>query len=268
MLAAIRRAVRGQGTLSVEVTADVIDELSSSMERLERQAAELNDLDRVKNEMIETIQGWALTIVQRWEQLDRSHVETMGQGIQSTTARLHRLVRRLAASARLVPAQLEIATRPVHVSQILDPVRREYADRADLLDVQPGGVTALVWADPTLAATALGVVIENALAFDPSGPIGIKVSAEDDAVGFSVLDRGPGLSPALKRRVFEPFTQGESGTTRTNEGFGMGLYLASRIMEAHRGTIEVRDREGGGSVFTLCFPALPGRELASGARES
>src|SRR5439155_5522893 len=89
--------------------------------------------------------------------------------------------------------------------------------------------------------------------------------ATPESVRFTVLDRGPGVDPELAERIFEPFVQVDQGTTRTHQGLGVGLHLACRIMQAHRGSVEVRPRPGGGSAFTLSFPALPGSEVRAEA---
>lgn len=64
-----------------------------------------------------------------------------------------------------------------------------------------------------------------------------------------VRDRGPGLAPEVRARLFEPFV-----TTKRN-GTGIGLAIARRIAEAHGGRIEASAREGGGTVFRLTLPA-------------
>ena len=50
------------------------------------------------------------------------------------------------------------------------------------------------------------------------------------------------------------FTQVGSPTVRSHEGLGVGLFLARRIMQAHGGRLDVRDRDGGGTTFVLGYP--------------
>jgi two-component system sensor kinase FixL len=63
-----------------------------------------------------------------------------------------------------------------------------------------------------------------------------------------VADRGPGLAPEVRERLFEPFVT----TKRT--GTGLGLAIARRVVEAHGGEIEAEARPGGGTVFRVLLP--------------
>jgi len=63
-----------------------------------------------------------------------------------------------------------------------------------------------------------------------------------------VCDTGPGITPAVLERVFEPFVTTKSG------GTGLGLAIVRRIVEDHRGRIDVGAHEGGGTCFVLSLP--------------
>jgi PAS domain S-box-containing protein len=79
----------------------------------------------------------------------------------------------------------------------------------------------------------------------------IEVSGENDEKGFVVVrveDNGEGIDPIASERIFEAFF-----STR-QDGTGMGLAISRSIIEAHRGTLSARPREGGGAVFELSIP--------------
>ena len=63
-----------------------------------------------------------------------------------------------------------------------------------------------------------------------------------------MLDRGPGLAPEMREKLFDTFY---SGTAR---GTGLGLAIVKRVADAHGGRVEVREREGGGSEFAFVIP--------------
>jgi two-component system sensor kinase FixL len=63
-----------------------------------------------------------------------------------------------------------------------------------------------------------------------------------------VADRGPGVPPEVRGRIFEPFVT----TKRT--GTGLGLSIARRVVEAHGGSLAVADRPGGGALFRVTLP--------------
>ncbi len=80
------------------------------------------------------------------------------------------------------------------------------------------------------------------------GKIGIGIAMADDMVEIAISDNGQGL-PEARDRIFEPYV-----TTRKS-GSGLGLAIVSKIIEEHRGTLSVADRQAGrGAVMTMAFP--------------
>ena len=268
ILGTIRRSMQGQGSLSPEVTGDVIHELALLLERSETLAAELRELDRTKSEMIQilshelftpitAIQGFAATVAGQGDKLSREEMATLAASVTRASDRIRRLVGNLAASVRLDRKGVEIPTLPVTVERVVLRAASEFQEGGARLDLpdDPAQLRVRMWADFDLAVRALVAVIENALALSPDDcDVQIRTGSSDGYVRVSVLDRGPGVSPPLRDHIFEAFTQGDPSTTRTHQGLGIGLYLAKRIMQSHSGDISVASREGGGSIFTLAFP--------------
>ncbi len=270
ILHTIRRSMRGEGTLSVEVTADVIHELAALLERAENLTRELQQLNRTKSELIQilshelftpitTIQGFAMTVSEHWQRLSPEDIADLAEGVGRAGDRIKRLVGNLAAAARLDREGVEVTTRPVSVAELLERAVAEFPRGRERirLPTDEQQVAARLWADAELAARALVVVLENALAFSPDEEqVEVEVRVTGAQLELSVSDRGPGVPPEMRELIFHAFTQTDAGTTRTHEGLGVGLYLARRIMQAHGGAIRAADREGGGSTFTLTFQAL------------
>ena len=68
---------------------------------------------------------------------------------------------------------------------------------------------------------------------------------------LQVEDKGPGIPPDWRERVFQRFWRAE----RRKSGSGLGLAIVKRTMEAHGGTVVIDDNQGGGALFRLTFPA-------------
>lgn len=269
ILYTIRRSMHGQGSLSVEVTADVIHELAGLLERSEEMTKELQELNRTKSELIQilshelftpitTIQGFALTVAEHGQQLSSEDVRDLGTGVARASERLRRLVGNLAAAARLDRPGVEVSTRPVVAADLVERAAAEFAaDRGRVLIADGAGVGLPLWADAELATRALVGLLENALDLSPVGEVvKVEVQALGDELRIDVADRGPGIPPEQRERIFDAFTQADGSATRSHEGLGIGLFLTRRIMAAHGGGISYRDREGGGSVFSLSFPLV------------
>jgi len=91
---------------------------------------------------------------------------------------------------------------------------------------------------------ALGVVARRIEAGADTGGV--------DRVEIAVVDQGPGIAPADRQRVFEPFVRLEESDV--SRGLGLGLAICRRIVEAHDGSIAVTDEPGGGCRFTFTLP--------------
>lgn len=270
ILYAIRRSMRGQGSLSVEVTADVIRELAGLLERSEELTRDLRALNRTKSEVIQilshelftpitTIQGFALTVAEYGDRLSAQEVRDLGSGVAKASERLRRLVGNLGAAARLDRPGVEVSTVAIAAGDLITRATEEFAaerDRLRLLEL-PAGLPLSV--DVDLATQSLVTLIENALDLsDPGHAVEISADGRDGALQIHVADRGPGVPEDQRERIFDAFTQTDGSDTRTHEGLGIGLFLARRIMAAHGGGISYREREGGGSVFSLAFPVASG----------
>jgi signal transduction histidine kinase len=273
LLDAIRRSAQGQGSLSAEITSDVIQELSSLVERSESLARDLQELNRDKSDLIQILshelltpvtvfQSFATMVNERWDHLRRSEFRDLADAVTRAGERMRRLVGNLEAAARLDREGMDAATRPVRASELLTEAAAEFPQQASRIRLPEGASVAglRVWADPGLAVRALVAVVENALALSPPETgVEVDVAVEAGEVVMAVSDRGPGVPEEKRERIFEAFTQVDSSTTRSHEGMGIGLYLTRRIMRAHGGSIDVKPREGGGSTFQLRFPVLEQR---------
>jgi signal transduction histidine kinase len=103
---------------------------------------------------------------------------------------------------------------------------------------------------------AISNLIRNARAYSPAGGIvEMRIGADDDGATISVADRGPGVPPSERERIFDPFMRGELGQS-TRFGKGLGLFIARRVVEAHGGRIWVNSPKGEGAVFHMTIPSL------------
>jgi signal transduction histidine kinase len=101
-------------------------------------------------------------------------------------------------------------------------------------------------------------LLENAFIHTPGGtPVTVSVRRKGTEAVLEVSDRGPGVPPAMRERVFERFA-GIGADARPKGGSGLGLAIVRAVAAAHRGHVELRDAEGGGARFVVSLP-LAGR---------
>ncbi len=134
--------------------------------------------------------------------------------------------------------------------------------RAAIDDAAPDHVVG----DPLRLRQVLLNLLGNAVKFTANGSIDLEVEtvacdARSATLRFAVIDTGIGMSPEVKAKLFQKFSQGDSSTTRRYGGSGLGLAISQRLVKGMGGTIEVESVEGQGSTFaftlTLPLPTEP-----------
>ncbi|MFL5529597.1 MAG: sensor histidine kinase, partial [Gemmatimonadaceae bacterium] len=110
-------------------------------------------------------------------------------------------------------------------------------------------------ADPTKLEQILLNIVGNAIKFTPpGGQVLIRAAPENGAVLISVVDTGIGVSAEYLERIFEPFFQIDSGTTRKYPGVGLGLAIARDLARAMGGDINFESEFGSGSKVSVVLP--------------
>jgi len=115
--------------------------------------------------------------------------------------------------------------------------------------------------DPEQLKRAVVNVIDNALKHGEH--VSVQVGSTDKTAMIEVADDGPGIPDAEKRRVLEPFYRGDTARDlNQNDSYGLGLSIAQSIVDAHHGSLELRDADPRGLIVTISLP------LAAAARGS
>lgn len=114
-----------------------------------------------------------------------------------------------------------------------------------------------VSADADALSRAISNLVSNAAKYSPADTdIDIGVAMQGAMAVVEVADRGPGIPPAEKEGVFEPFAR--LGRDLDAPGSGLGLTIVRRVAEAAGGTVEISDRDGGGTVVRITLPVSEG----------
>jgi signal transduction histidine kinase len=107
--------------------------------------------------------------------------------------------------------------------------------------------------DPQAIAHLVGNLVGNAIKYGAGHPVHVSLAAGPGSVLLTVRDQGPGIAPDAQRRIFEKFER-LVATPMATEGFGLGLWIVGRIVQAHDGRIEVHSEPGQGSSFAVTLP--------------
>jgi signal transduction histidine kinase len=110
----------------------------------------------------------------------------------------------------------------------------------------------MVRATPAALSRVIANLIDNAVAYGGSAEVSLKANGHQ--AELLIDDRGPGIPPAERERVFEPFYRLEPSRNRNSGGAGLGLTIVRQIVEAQGGTIAIEDRPGGGARIRVGLP--------------
>src|SRR6267378_1670188 len=179
-------------------------------------------------------------------------------GIAGDLAELERLTNDILTSARL---EVSSALPPLRVERT---AAREMVEEAavrfralhpsETLRLENGCGDAQVDVDRMMLRRALDNLLSNAEKHGGKEQIALVAGVAGGRVTIEVRDRGAGIPPEDMKRIFMPFFRGDRSRARQTGGLGLGLLLARRILEAHRGTLEIESRVGEGTVARIRVP--------------
>jgi PAS domain S-box-containing protein len=192
--------------------------------------------------------------------------------MQRQMAHMVRLIDDLLDVARISSGKLELQLETACVRGIVDAAvelcRGEIEHRRHRLRLVLPPEPLYVHADRVRLTEVICNLLHNAAKYTPDGgEIGLAVALERGEVVVSVSDNGVGIAPENLPQVFAMFAQAEDARAKRKGGLGVGLALASRIVELHGGSISATsDGPGKGSTFTVRLDAVPGPVAAAGER--
>ena len=206
-----------------------------------------------------TLRGY-LTLIER--RPDEESIADYLSEIRHETDHLQRVVEDFLSFAR--PGSVRLAE--VELETL---VRRAAADPSlggMAVEIRGSGEAPVrLKGDPQLLERALRNLLHNAAQAEreagSEGPLEVTLGGTPESPELTIGDRGPGLPPQVRIRLFEPFATGRSG------GVGLGLALARRILDLHGASLELEDRPGGGTCARMRFAAA-GDEPAHSVTES
>jgi len=99
-------------------------------------------------------------------------------------------------------------------------------------------------------------LVSNAVIYtEPGTTVEVEVGSDAGETYLEVRDRGPGVAPEERARIFERFVRLEPARARNPEGSGLGLAIVEQVARAHQGRVQVLERPGGGAIFRVVLPS-------------
>jgi PAS domain S-box-containing protein len=245
-------------------------ELQRQASRLEHANAELQELDRSKNEFVASVSHelrTPLTSIRGYTemltdgeigQLNAAERRIIGI-IDRNSNRLLNLIDDLLTLFRMDRGAFTLEPRPVHIADVVGAVESTVRPAAraagvDLrVDVTPD--LPVLTADPEQLERVLLNLLGNAIKFSPDGGnVTLTAYAGLDEVVVDVADQGIGITEADQPRLFQRFNRAGTAAQRTIPGTGLGLAISKDIVQRHGGQIRLRSAVGRGTTVSVTLP--------------
>ncbi len=185
------------------------------------------------------------------------------QKIQRAARHQLELVSGVLDLAKIEAGRMDVSSSTFDVSTLAsetaDLIRPLLEKNGNVLVLDCPGLVGALTADETKVRQSLFNLLSNACKFTRGGTVTLRVQRVEEAgrpfLSFEVSDTGIGIDPEQLGRLFRPFTQADSGTSRRFGGTGLGLSITKRFVEMMGGTVSAASVPGKGSTFAFRLPA-------------
>jgi two-component system sensor histidine kinase CpxA len=175
--------------------------------------------------------------------------------IDQETERLDRLVGQILTLARLRSSKLEDHVEVdlnELVSQVVEDAQFEHPNAR--IDLKAGTASKISGNAAELASAVENVVRNAVLHSGPDVEVGVELKSTPGEIAITVTDSGPGVPEDDLNRLFDPFYRVDPSRDHKQSGYGLGLAIASRIIERHGGTLNASNRTDGGLAVSFRLP--------------
>lgn len=249
----------------------------TELEREARSAESMAETDRLRTALLSAVSHDLRTPLATIKASLTSLVETgvewspeqirafLGTALEETE-RLNRLVGHLLDASRVQVGAVHVFFRPVGLDEVVAAALSGLRKDSDRVTVEISESLPDVQTDPDLLERVVANLIENALAWSPSGEE-VRISAGEVAgrVDLRISDRGPGIPADVHETVFLPFQR--FGDSPNQGGVGLGLAVARGLLEAMGNELVIEDTPGGGTTMVIGLK-IGGRIEASHVMET
>jgi two-component system OmpR family sensor kinase len=189
----------------------------------------------------------------------REHVsDSLISGLEMLETAVDHYVRRattLLEITRLNAEKIQLQPTPFDLCDLVHDCVRKYEQMAaragSQLQFRHDRPVPGTW-DRLATEQVLDNLLSNAIRYGDGKPVNVDLGADEQRVVLRVVDRGIGIAPADRTKIFERFEQG-SAAPRTG-GFGIGLWLSNKLVQAQGGTLQVESELRRGSTFVVTLP--------------
>ena len=246
----------GAGQLDVRVPIRTDDEFGRLTDAFNQMAERVRGMIRSRDQLLVDVSHELRSPLTRMKvALELPAGDIQHARLSDDVAEMERMVSELLELERLSTGRGVSAARH-DLLRILREVAARYEDRPPGVRVVASAGEMFLDLDADKIRTVLQNLLENAIKYSlpDSQPITLRADETSGAIVVHVTDDGIGIPAADAERVFEPFYRVDPSRSKRTGGYGLGLSICKRVMEAHGGKITVERHSPRGTSFVLTFP--------------
>jgi PAS domain S-box-containing protein len=209
---------------------------------------------------LNVILGYAELLLRMDEIKSAPHLHRMADAVKRNAVAQSKLIRDLLDLSRLRSGKLELNRETVSpvasIENAIETVRMDAASKGVEISVDAPDDLLFVRADPVRLEQIIWNLLNNSVKFTPSGGrIIVRLEEENDQIVLTVADNGQGIDSSFLPHIFEIFRQADPGTSRSQQGMGIGLAVVQQLVELHGGSVSAYSAGAGkGATFTIRLP--------------
>jgi len=188
--------------------------------------------------------------------LEKNQINQLSGTALEETERLTNLVEDLLLAAKMENHYQPVleSLDPIHlIEKLVEKLRAKFPEATFSFSYDEK--IPHIMADKTGLTSITINLLENAVKYSPtSAIIDVQAKRSGNLLALEFADQGYGITEKEKKKIFRKFYRTGSEDTRSTKGTGLGLYIVKEIVEAHHGTISVKDNQPRGSIFKIKLP--------------
>lgn len=254
-----------------DLSQNLQEKVDQQTKELRKALKELQELNETKTEFISMashqlrtpltiVNGYVSMILEGGFGKPSAKMRKALENIWKASVRLTKIVGDLLDVSQIELGKVVLKKEPTDLSQLVkeccQQMQKPAKDKGLLLVFhQPKRSFPLIPLDRSKISQVILNLLDNAIRYTNKGRIDVFINPQPNCVLIKIKDTGQGLTQEDKKQIFEGFTRGSAGREEFVEGTGLGLYVAKKFIESHRGRIFAESKgKGRGSTFFVELP--------------
>jgi two-component system, OmpR family, phosphate regulon sensor histidine kinase PhoR len=266
IMEALEKIAQGDFSIRLDTKFENHEIAGELANKVNKMAMELDQMENLRQEFISNVSHEIqspLTSIRGFAQaLENDGLSPEEQHhylsiIQNESTRLSRITEDLLKLASLESDKVRFEPKPYRLDKqirsLILACEPQWMDKQ--IDMQVALDEITIHADEDLLSQVWINLIHNSIKFTPNGgKVQVKLYQQNGRIKFKVIDTGIGISEEDRARIFERFYKADQSRTRSKGGSGLGLSIAKKVVDMHKGTIEVESEVGTGTTFMISLP--------------